>query len=98
MTEEQLKIEARLTAIEYVLSDLCAKWSLANRASPEKVTAAHHATIERLKIETFPGLDPATADAFAAEFEDAVSNILSMQRALLIGLYEKIGKGSEPEK
>lgn len=92
MNEDDLKLEARLTAIEYLLSDLWAKWYAANGATNERVAKAHKDCLERLHLEGFPGMDPALGDAFSAELEDAVAAILSMQREMVAGLNLKLGR------
>ena len=92
MDEREMKLEARLAAIEYILSDLCVKWYMLANASNAKVEAAHTDTIERLTKQSFPGLDPAMGDAFSSELEEAVAHILSMQRAMLADLNKKLGR------
>lgn len=92
MDEEKLKLEARLTAIEYLLSDLCTKWYALHGATNAKIAEAHQDTLARLKTQTFPGVDAAMSDVFAAEFEEAVAAILSMQRKMLASLNAKLGR------
>lgn len=92
MNESELKLEARLTAIEYILSDLFVKWYMLNNATNAQIKQAHEQAVHRLKLETFPGIDPSMSDAFAAELEEAVSEILLMQRHMLASLNLKLGR------
>ena len=92
MNEAQFKLEARLTAIEYLLNDLWAKWYFVNNGTNERVAAAHQNCIERLRTETFPGVPPEYSDAFSAELEDAVNALQSAQRTMLAGMNLKVGR------
>jgi hypothetical protein len=92
MDEAKLKLEARLTAIEYLLSDLFVKWYAINGATNARIAEARADTANHLKTQTFPGVDPAMSDLFAAEFEEAVSAILLMQRQMLANLNAKLGR------
>ena len=92
MNESELRFGARLAAIEYLLSDLWVKLYMLSNATDAKVEAAHMDTIDRLARQTFPGMDPALGDAFAAELEEAVARILSMQRTMLGDLNKKLGR------
>ena len=92
MNESELRLGARLAAIEYLLSDLWVKLYMLSGATNAKVEATHIDTIERLTKLTFPGMDPALGDAFAAELEEAVAHILSMQRTMLADLNKKLGR------
>jgi hypothetical protein len=92
MTEAAIRVQARLYAIEYLLSDLWTKWYLFKNATNERVASAHTETIDHLKVQTFPGMDPAEADAFSAELEIAVSDILEMQRLMLAAANSQLGR------
>lgn len=92
MTESEIRLEARLSAIEYLLSDLWVKWYILNEATTARVEKAHKETVERLRIKGFPGMPAALGDAFSAELESATADILSMQRAMLAEVNEKLGR------
>jgi hypothetical protein len=75
--EEQIKLEARLIAIEHLIINLYRiTYDLAG-ASDETVEAVHKRALAELEQETFQGTDPALSDLWAAEIRDAVSKLLT---------------------
>jgi hypothetical protein len=77
MDEKEIKLEARLTAIEHLLTNLYRiTYQLAGFSS-ETIEAAHEQALKGLQVETFQGLDPALSDLWAAEIHDAISRLLS---------------------
>ena len=90
MAFENLRLETRLAAIEYLLCDLWAKHYLRIGASYEQVVEAHGRAIDRLKTQTFPGIDPALSDLASSELEEAVCALLLMQRQMLEGAIDKL--------
>ncbi len=83
MDAHELKREMRLTAIEYLLCDLWSKYYGLIGATREQIETAHMKAIDRLKTETFSGLDAASSDLAASELEDAVTGLLAMQQEML---------------
>jgi hypothetical protein len=76
MTEEELKLQARLAAIEYMVANL---YHLLHRlfgSTPEQIQSTHEQARETLRRATITGVDPAQADQFVAEVQAAVENIL----------------------
>jgi hypothetical protein len=83
MDEEALRLEMRLAAIEYVVCNFIANVYRSAEIPPKQVLAAQADLIQRLRNQTFPGLDAALSDLAAAELENAVSRLLDMQREML---------------
>lgn len=75
MTEAEIKAEARLLALEYLVIDLMRKNFLLSGATVEQLRAAQKRFLETLRMQTFGG-DPGWSDLVAAEFEDAVRALL----------------------
>jgi hypothetical protein len=76
-TEKEIKLEARLTAIEYMVANALAMLHHAFGSTPKQIIASHDQAKERLRTEAIPGLDPAQSDMFVAEIQTAVENILA---------------------
>jgi len=83
MNEREIKAEARLMAIEFVLNDLCIRFHRSIGATAEQIVAAHQKCSENLRNDTYPGADPVLSDLAAAEIEEAVSRLLAMQREMM---------------
>jgi hypothetical protein len=77
MDETQIKSEARLVAIEYMIVNIYAILHRASGAPPESILAIHQKARETLSRESMPGLDPAQSDMIAAEIQAAVEAMLS---------------------
>jgi hypothetical protein len=77
LTEEALKSELRLQAIEYLLSNAFVQLYRLNGVPPEAVMKSHEQLLDRLSHETFP-TDPATSDMVADELRQAVKRLLEM--------------------
>lgn len=81
--DEAIKLEMRLQAIEYLLCRL--------NVSVLRSTGIPTATISALLTDfatkagqqSFPGLDPALSDHASAEWSDAISRLVEMQREIL---------------
>jgi hypothetical protein len=77
MDEDEIKLETRLFAIEYLLVQLyCLTYKIGG-VSNESMQTAHERTLAGLELQTFQGADPALGDLWAAELRDAVSRLLS---------------------
>ena len=77
MSEELIRAELRLYAIEYLLSNAFVQLYRLNGVPPEAVMKSHEQLLDRLTYETFP-TDPATSDMVADELRQAVKRLLEM--------------------
>jgi len=76
MDERDIRLEARLQALEYLLCDVCAR-SL--RAHPSLIAAEkqrQQKLLAQLERFTVPGVDPVESDVAAAELQDAMKTLL----------------------
>jgi hypothetical protein len=83
MNEDAVKLETRLSALEYLLCQLYVNILKVSGVTPEKLDASHADMLARLGRQTFAGLDAAQSDLAASEFEDAIRALLAMQREML---------------
>jgi hypothetical protein len=90
--DDQLKLEMRLTAIEYLLCDLWVKYYLQIGATYDQIMAAHKKTLEQLNKQTFAGLDPAQSDLAAYELEEAVRKLLDEQKQMMEPIKALLGR------
>lgn len=79
LTEKEIRQEARLVALENMVMTLLAVIA----GTPDRMAAISSGMLERMRRETFPGIDPALSDMIAAEIEAA-------HEALLTGAAEKV--------
>ena len=78
LTEKELRLEARLTAIEQLLAKVTAGMFVRfSREQFEQAMATYSETLERT---TVPGMDPALADVFAAQFRDEMLRLIRAVR------------------
>lgn len=77
MDESILKEEARLYALEYMVTSLYAKFYQLIGCSEAQILEAHKKGREMLSHETFPGGDAAESDLLAQEVQAAVEKLLS---------------------
>jgi hypothetical protein len=77
MDEDEIKLETRLIAVEYLLVQLYCLIYDAAGVSNASMETAHEGTLAGLELQTFQGADPALGDLWAAELRDAVSRLLS---------------------
>ena len=83
MDKERIGLEARLTAIEYLLTTLLAS-RYQQRPDPlEALDAAANGVRDLLNQATIPGVDPALSDHAAAETRDEVLRLMSATREIL---------------
>lgn len=73
LTEQDTRREARLVALENVVMTLLA----AIAGTPERMSAISSGMLEKMRQETFPGIDPTLSDMMAAEIETAHEELLS---------------------
>lgn len=78
LTEPELRLEARLTAIEQLLAKVTAGMLVRfTREQFEQVMSTYSDTLEQT---TIPGMDPALADVFAAQFRDEMLRLIAAVR------------------
>jgi hypothetical protein len=97
MTEQELKLQARLAALEYLVANLYHDVHRVARSTPGQIQAAHehHEQVrEVLSHATIPGVDLAQSDQFVAEVQAAVENIMTMIE-LMAGM-QKTSKSPRP--
>jgi hypothetical protein len=82
MDERTLKLEARLYAIEYILSNAFAQIYRGFGVPPDAILKSHADCLQQLEKETFQ-TDPAISDMLAAEIHDAVEQLLQTQQEVL---------------
>jgi hypothetical protein len=78
MTEEELKLQARLAAIEYMVANLYHRWHRLLGSTPEQIRLTHEKAREMWSRQTIPDVDPAQADMMAGEVQAAVEDILTL--------------------
>jgi hypothetical protein len=83
MTEEEIKLQARLSAIEYSISLSLALTYENAKISAEQVRLLHEWILERLRVQPlYHGSDPAISDAVSDEIALNVERILKAAKAL----------------
>ena len=90
MDETQIRLEARLLALEYLVCNLYAH--AFKQASDPAAQAEERATTlrEYAREFTIPGVDPAFSDMASAELNDALECLLGM-------IAEMVAAGTAPE-
>jgi hypothetical protein len=84
MSEEQIKAECRLYAIEWAVSILFAtSFKQMGAAGPAMLGQVRQQALEGARKKTFPDLDPAMSDLLSAELETAVDHLLGMAKEFL---------------
>jgi hypothetical protein len=75
MDERSLKGEARLLALEYMLTNLYAILHDIYKSQPEAILAMHEKIRKTLREQNFPGLANGESDLVAAEAQAALENL-----------------------
>lgn len=83
MSEKEVKIEARLATVEYMLQRLYFITYAANGVTSEQIEKAHASLREQHLTQTFPSDDPAISALASGETEEALSDFLSGLEKLL---------------
>lgn len=81
--QQEIELEMRLSAIEYMVCKLYATFIAASDPSEEKLTKAFQELREGARQEVFPDFDPAQSDLVSSEWELAVVRLLDMQKEML---------------
>jgi hypothetical protein len=82
--EDAVELEARLIAIEHVVANLYGMVCRSVGATPQMIEATLSAFQERIRNETFEGVDPAQSDLLAAALEDAFGKLIAQMRAIAL--------------
>jgi hypothetical protein len=82
LTEEQLKLEARLTAIEYMIGHAYSRILVMLKTTDEQMDQMEAQAKLSLGQTTLPGVDPAMADHFSAEIQEAIEHLLLVTREM----------------
>jgi hypothetical protein len=82
-TEDRLKLEMRLAALEFVVCKIAAGVLIASGQTGEKLAKAHEEQMRDVAKQMFPVNDPALSDLATAEWEEAIGRLLKMQRSLV---------------
>jgi hypothetical protein len=77
MDEKAIKLETRLSAIEYMIGQLYKVIYGLLGATPEMIEASQADLRRTLQYQTF-GTDPAKSDLAAAEMQEAVDRLLDL--------------------
>lgn len=77
MSEEAVKLEARLTALEYLVQRLYAVTYVAGNISDDQIAKSDADLLEYFRLRSFPSNDPAISGLVSGETEDALSHLLS---------------------
>jgi hypothetical protein len=84
LTEDELKSECRLYAVEWVAALLfAAHFRQMGDDGPAFLEQARQQALAGARQKTFAGLDPAMSDLLSAEIESAVDRLLGMAKAFL---------------
>lgn len=75
MTETEMETAADISALRFAVVQLGRMFFLKTGISPEHAEMLHQNAAAKFREETFPGLDPAASDHFAALLEERVVEI-----------------------
>jgi hypothetical protein len=78
MDQKEIKLIARLGAIEYMIGQLSRMVYLSVGATPEIVEKSHEKLREYLRTMPMPPTDPAISDLVAAEIQEAHERLLGI--------------------
>jgi hypothetical protein len=83
MTENELRLEARLAAIEYMIGHSLSRFYFTAGVTDDQLDAAEARGRETLAATSFPGVDPALADHFSAEIQENIERLQGIARDML---------------
>jgi hypothetical protein len=78
ISESEIKLDARLFAVEHMLGNLYVHFYKAIRVSDAEVAAAHEKLLESMRTDSLGLSDPALNDLWASELHDAVERIVRL--------------------
>ena len=88
--KEQLDLEIRLTAIEYLLINMGKAVYLTAQVPAEKMREMRENARTQLLSETFHGVDPSMGDHVGAELADRVEYLLGEIEILVADAYQQL--------
>jgi hypothetical protein len=80
--QNQIDLEMRLSAMEYMLGKLFSVVLKANVQSDQQMEAGLDKIAEDAKTQKFPGLDPAMHDLVSDEYASAIRRLTDMIKAM----------------
>jgi len=78
MNPTEVRLEARLGAIEYMIGQLFKSVYSITGATPEMIERSHQALRDYLRVMSIPMDDPAISDLSAGELQDAYEHLLGI--------------------
>lgn len=78
MDEKAIRLEVRISTIEYLLAELFRKFYLVSGISIEDVQKAHADLLGHIRSMKMPTYDPVISDLTSAELEEAYARLLNM--------------------
>jgi hypothetical protein len=76
MTDQEIKLEARLLALEYMLTNAYRLMHQAFGSTPAMIFDTHRKARDMLSKQTIPGVDPVLSDLWTAEIQQNVERML----------------------
>lgn len=92
MNEQELKLEARLLAMEYMIGHTLSRLLIMLETTDEQMDQMEAAGKATLSQTTFPDINPAMADLFSAEVQESIERLLLITRQMRDVTNAKIGK------
>jgi hypothetical protein len=81
--EDQLRVEARLAALEYVLCEIFVLLCTDLEKTPAEVNKLHREMLARIQKQPLQKLSSVFGDLAADQFDYAVRSLVSMQRRMM---------------
>lgn len=92
MSEESIKLEMRLNALEYMTARLYAMALFLSGLPEGQIEALSEDFIEQAGKQIFPVNDPALSDLASAEWQGAIARLVTLQKAFLADLRASRGR------
>lgn len=92
MTEAEVKMEARLAAIEYMIGHTYSRILVMLETTNEQMDIMEQQAKVTLGQATFPGVSPALGDMFASEIQESIERLLLITREMTDMTNAKIGR------
>jgi hypothetical protein len=92
MTEQELKLDARLFAMEYMIGHTLSRILILLETTDEQLDVMEAQAKITLGQTVFPGDDPALGDMFASELQENIERLLMITRDMRAMTNKKIGR------
>jgi hypothetical protein len=89
MDEPALKLEMRLTAIEYLLAKIHLMTILAHGVRPTAFNQFAESFVEEARNQKFRVTDPAISDLLSAEWGEAIERLIIFEKEILAQQLQK---------